>query len=401
MLKDKTVLLGVSGGIAAYKSAALASRLAKEKADVHVIMTKNACNFINPLTFEALTGNKCETDTFDRDYPCQVKHVALAEKADVFMIAPATANIMAKLARGIADDMLTTTFLTSSCPKLISPSMNTAMYENPITQDNIRLLEKYGIKVIEPASGHLACGSSGKGKSPEPVELFAHIEKEIAREKDMAGKKVLITVGATREAIDPVRFISNHSTGKMGFALAKECMLRGACVTVVKAATSCEPPAFVEIIPAADAASMYDAVLSRMEEQDIIIKAAAVSDYAPAHAEGEKIKKGAGDLVIPLKRTRDILEYVGKHKKAGQFVCGFSMETENLLENSKKKLKEKCADMIIANNLKDKGAGFGTDTNLVTVITKDGAEPLKLMGKDRAAKEIIDRIMKATRPAKT
>ncbi len=393
MLKNKTVLLGVSGGIASYKSADLTSRLVKAGAEVHVIMTKNACNFINPITFETLSGNKCIVDTFDRNFQHNVEHVALAKKADLFMIAPATANVIAKVAHGLADDMLTTTFLASTCPKLVAPAMNTAMYENPITQDNMRTLEKYGIQVITPASGYLACGDTGAGKMPEPEVLFKYIEKEIACEKDMVGKKVLITAGATRESMDPVRFITNHSTGKMGFAIAKECMRRGADVTVIKASTTSEPPEFVKIIEVADAASMFDAVVKIADEQDIIIKTAAVSDYTPAVVSSEKVKKKDGDLSIQMKRTKDILKYVGEHKKEGQFVCGFSMETENMLENSKKKLEKKNADMIIANNLKDSGAGFGTDTNLITIITKDNVEPLELMGKDQVAKEIIDRII--------
>lgn len=395
MLKNKTVLLGVSGGIASYKSADLTSRLVKAGAEVHVIMTKNACNFINPITFETLTGNKCIVDTFDRNFQHNVEHVALAKKADIFMIAPATANVIAKVAHGLADDMLTTTFLASTCPKLVAPAMNTAMYENQITKDNMKTLEKYGIQVIQPASGYLACGDTGAGKMPEPEVLFKYIEKEIACEKDMAGKKVLITAGATRESMDPVRFITNHSTGKMGFAIARECMRRGADVTLVKASTTSEPPEFVKIIEVADAASMFDAVVALADEQDIIIKTAAVSDYTPAVVSSEKVKKKDGDLSIQMKRTKDILKYVGEHKKEGQFVCGFSMETENMLENSKKKLEKKNADMIIANNLKDSGAGFGTDTNLITIITKDNVEPLELMGKDQVAKEIIDRIIKS------
>ena len=392
MLKNKTVVLGVTGGIASYKTAGLASRLVKAGAEVHVIMTEHACNFINPITFETLTSNKCIVDTFDRNFQHNVEHVALAKKADLFMIAPATANVIAKISHGLADDMLTTTFLASTCPKLVAPAMNTAMYENPITQDNMETLEKYGIQVIKPASGYLACGDTGAGKMPEPEVLFKYIEKEIGCEKDLKGKKVLITAGATRESMDPVRFITNHSTGKMGFAIAKECMMRGAEVTLVKASTTAEPPMFVNIVPVTDAASMFEAVVSRADEQDIIIKTAAVSDYTPAEVSTEKVKKKDGDLVIPMKRTKDILKYVGEHKKEGQFVCGFSMETENMLENSKKKLAKKNADMIIANNLKDSGAGFGTDTNLITIITEDQAEPLELMSKDQVAKEIMDRI---------
>lgn len=393
MLKNKTVLLGVSGGIAAYKSASLASALVKAEAEVHVIMTEHACNFINPITFETLTGNKCIVDTFDRNFQHSVEHVALAKKADVFMVAPATANVMAKLAHGLADDMLTTTFLAAKCPKIIVPAMNTGMYENPVTQDNMKTLVKYGMEVIEPASGYLACGDTGAGKMPEPEVLFQYIEKAIACEKDMVGKKVLVTAGATKEAMDPVRFITNHSTGKMGFALAKECMLRGADVTIVKAQTSSEIPMFVEVVPVESAADMFEAVTARAADMDIIVKAAAVSDYTPANVSCEKVKKKDGDLSIPMKRTQDILMYLGQHKKEGQFLCGFSMETENMLENSTAKLAKKNADMIVANNLKDTGAGFGTDTNLVTLITREGAEQLELMGKDQVAKAIVDKIL--------
>ena len=393
MLKNKTVVLGVSGGIAAYKIASLASRLVKAGADVHVIMTAHACNFITPITFETLTGNKCLVDTFDRNFQHNVAHVSLAKRADVFMVAPATANVMAKLAHGIADDMLTTTFLAAKCPKLIAPAMNTAMFENPITQDNIEMLRKYGMTVIAPASGYLACGDTGAGKMPEPEVLFTYIEKEIACEKDMIGKKVLITAGATRESMDPVRFITNHSTGKMGFALAKECMLRGAEVTIVKAATTAELPMFVDVVPVASAADMFEAVTARADQQDIIIKAAAVSDYTPAVVASEKVKKKDGDLSIPMKRTQDILMYLGQHKKEGQILCGFSMETENMLENSKKKLEKKNADMIIANNLKVDGAGFGTDTNVITLITRDEVKEYEIMGKDEVAKTIVDYIL--------
>lgn len=394
MLKDKTVLLGISGGIAAYKCASLASSLVKAGAEVHVIMTAHACNFINPITFETLTGNKCVVDTFDRNFQHNVEHVALAKKADVFLVAPATANVMAKLAHGLADDMLTTTFLACTCPKIAAPAMNTAMYENPITQDNMKLLEKYGIEVITPAEGYLACGDTGSGKMPEPEVLFQYIEKAVAREKDMSGRKVLVTAGATRESMDPVRFITNHSSGKMGFAIAKECMLRGADVTLVKAATTASAPMFVDVVPVESAADMFEAVTLRSDEMDIIIKAAAVSDYTPASVSDQKVKKKDGDLSIPMKRTQDILKYLGEHKKAGQFLCGFSMETENMLENSKAKLNRKNADMIVANNLKDTGAGFGTDTNLVTLITKDGDRQLELMGKDQVAKAVVDAILK-------
>lgn len=393
MFNNKTVLIGVSGGIAAYKSAALVSRLVKARADVHVIMTENACNFINPITFETLTGNKCITDTFDRNFQHNVEHVALAKKADIFMIAPATANVIAKCAHGLADDMLTTTFLASRCVKLVAPAMNTAMYENPITQDNFKTLEKYGIKVIKPASGYLACGDTGAGKMPEPETLYGYIEREIACEKDMIGKKVLVTAGATCESLDPVRFITNHSTGKMGFALAKECMLRGAEVTLVKAATNVAPPDFVKIISVTSAQSMFEAVAAIAKDQDIIIKAAAVADYTPETISEHKIKKKEGDFSIPMKRTTDILKYLGENRVENQFLCGFSMETENMVENSKKKLDKKHIDMIVANNLKDDGAGFGTDTNLITIITKDNVESLNLMDKKQVATEIVNRIM--------
>lgn len=394
MFENKTIILGVTGGIAAYKVAGLASALGKTKADVHVIMTENACNFIAPLTFETLTGNKCIVDTFDRNFEFNVEHVALAKKADLFIVAPATANVIAKIAHGIADDMLTTTFLTSSCPKLVSPAMNTGMYMNPVTQDNLNTLRKYGIKVIEPASGYLACGDTGAGKMPEPEQLFAHIEKEIAREKDMTGLRVLVSAGATRESMDPVRFITNHSSGKMGFAIAKEAMLRGADVTIVKAFTTAKVPDFVNIVPVDSAEDMYNAVTERASDQDIIIKAAAVSDYTPSEVSDQKVKKKDGDLAIPMKRTKDILKALGENKKEGQFLCGFSMETENMVENSQAKLKKKNADMIIANNLKDEGSGFGTDTNAVTFITPDAIEPQPLMSKEEVAGAILDKILK-------
>ena len=393
MLKGKTVLLGVSGGIAAYKIANLASMLVKKGAEVHVIMTENACNFITPTTFETLTGNKCVVDTFDRNFQFNVEHVALAKKADVFMVAPATANIMAKLCHGIADDMLSTTFLAARCHKIVAPAMNTAMYENPVTQDNMRTLEKYGIEVICPATGYLACGDTGAGKMPEPAELYSYIEKAVAREKDMLGKKVMISAGATREAMDPVRFITNHSSGKMGFSLAKECMLRGAEVTIVKANTTAEVPGFCSIVPVSSAADMFDAVTKLADEQDIIIKAAAVSDYTPVNVSDQKVKKKDGELSIPLKRTQDILKYLGEHKKEGQILCGFSMETENMIENSKTKLERKNADLIVANNLKVEGAGFGCDTNVVTLITRDEVRELELMSKDEVAGAVIDYIL--------
>ena len=392
MLKDKKILLGVCGGIAAYKIAYLASALAKTGADVHVLMTESACKFISPITFETLTGNKCSVDTFDRNFQHNVEHISLAKNADVFMVAPATANVMAKLAHGIADDMLTTTFLASTCPKIIAPAMNTAMFENPITQDNIKTLEKYNMEVINPASGYLACGDIGAGKMPEPELLLEYIEKAIARPHDMIGKRVMVTAGATRESMDPVRFITNHSTGKMGFAIAKECMLRGAQVTLIKASTTAKVPSFMDVIQVSSAEDMFKAVTARSDDMDIIIKAAAVSDYTPANVSDQKVKKKDGDLAIEMKRTEDILKYLGEHRRPGQFLCGFSMETENMIENSKAKLTKKNVDMIVANNLKDSGAGFGTDTNLVTLITAGGVKELELMGKDEVAEAIMDEI---------
>lgn len=394
MLENKTVLLGVTGGIAAYKVAYLASRLKQEGAEVHVIMTENACKFISPLTFETLTGQKCVTDTFDRNHEFNVEHVELAKKADVFMVAPATANVMAKLAHGIADDMLTTTFLACDCPKIVAPAMNTRMFENPVTQDNISTLKKYGVQVIDPAKGNLACGDTGAGKMPEPEMLYAYIQRQIARPKDMVGKRVLVTAGATCEAMDPVRYITNHSTGKMGFAMARECMLRGADVIIVKAATSAEIPQFCGIVSVSSAGEMYKEVTARAEAADIIIMAAAVSDYTPLSVSDQKVKKSDGDMSIELKRTLDILAHLGAHRRDGQFLCGFSMETENMIENSKAKLTKKKVDMIVANNLKDEGAGFGTDTNLVTLITADDVHQYELMSKEDVAHTVIDRIMK-------
>lgn len=393
MFENKSIIIGVSGGIAAYKTAYLVSALSKTEADVNVIMTKNACEFISPLVFETLTGNKCYVDTFDRNFKFDVEHISLAKKADIFMIAPATANVIAKIANGIADDMLTTTFLASKCKKIVSPAMNTAMFENQITQDNIAKLKKYGIGVVEPQNGLLACGDTGAGKMPEPDFLFDVIEREIAREKDMLGKKVLVTAGATMESLDPVRFLTNHSSGKMGFAIAKEAMLRGAEVTVVKANTTAEIPNFVKIVEVSSAKDMFDAVTALSYQQDIIVKAAAVADYTPESYVDSKIKKKDGDLSIPLKRTMDILKYLGENKKEGQFLCGFSMETDNMLENSKAKLSKKNADMIVANNLKDAGSGFKTDTNAVTLITRDGHRSLELKSKAEVAKEIFDEIL--------
>ena len=393
MFENKSIIIGVSGGIAAYKTAYLVSALSKTEADVNVIMTKNACEFISPLVFETLTGNKCYVDTFDRNFKFDVEHISLAKKADIFMIAPATANVIAKIANGIADDMLTTTFLASKCKKIVSPAMNTAMFENQITQDNIAKLKKYGIGVVEPQNGLLACGDVGAGKMPEPDFLFDVIEREIAREKDMLGKKVLVTAGATMESLDPVRFLTNHSSGKMGFAIAKEAMLRGAEVTVVKANTTAEIPNFVKIVEVSSAKDMFDAVTALSDQQDIIVKAAAVADYTPESYVDSKIKKKDGDLSIPLKRTMDILKYLGENKKEGQFLCGFSMETDNMLENSKAKLSKKNADMIVANNLRDAGSGFKTDTNAVTLITRDGHRSLELKSKAEVAKEIFDEIL--------
>ncbi len=393
MLTGKTVLLGVTGGIAAYKIASLASALKKTNCDVHVIMTENAAKFITPLTFETLTGNKCITNTFDREFEFDVKHVSLAKKADLILIAPATANVIAKLANGIADDMLTTTVLASNAQKLVAPSMNTNMYRNPVTQDNMKKLVHYGFKLIEPATGLLACNDVGEGKLPEPEILFEHILREIAFEKDLAGKKVIVTAGPTQETIDPVRYITNHSTGKMGFALAKACMLRGAEVVLIKGETALPPPMFVDVVEVKSSQDMYEAVCSRFDKADIVFKAAAVADYTPAVTYDNKMKKRDGDMSLTLKRTEDILKYLGKSKKSGQLLCGFSMETENMVENSAAKLEKKRVDMIVANNLKVAGAGFGTDTNVVTVITKDGCQELPIMSKFNTANTIIDSLL--------
>lgn len=393
MLKGKTVVLGVTGSIAAYKIANLASMLVKQHAEVHVIMTENATNFINPITFETLTNHKCLVETFDRNFQFHVAHVSLAQQADVMLIAPASANIIAKLAHGIADDMLSTTALACTAPILVSPAMNTRMYENPITQDNLETLRKYNFTVIEPDSGFLACRDTGAGKMPSETVLFDHILREIACPKDLADKKLLVTAGPTQEAIDPVRFISNHSTGKMGYAIARRAMLRGADVTLVSGPTAIDPPPFVTFIPVVSAKDMYDAVTTHANEQDIIIKSAAVADYTPTTVATEKVKKKEGDLSISLTRTQDILAYLGAHKKEGQILCGFSMETENMLENSKKKLEKKKADMIIANNLKDDGAGFGTDTNIVTLITKEQVRELPKLSKEEVADAILDALL--------
>ncbi len=394
MLKGKTVLLGVTGSIAAYKIANLASMLVKLHCDVHVIMTKNATNFIHPITFETLTNNKCIVDTFDRNFQYNVEHISLAKKTDVVMIAPASANVIAKLAHGLADDMLTTTVLACNCKKIVAPAMNTQMYHNPITQDNLQTLKHYDFEVITPACGMLACRDIGDGKLPEPEVLLDYILKEIAFEKDLSGKNILVTAGPTQEAIDPVRFITNHSTGKMGYAIAECAMRRGANVTLVTGPTGLKKPPFVRVIDILSAQDMFDAVTGCAAEQDIIIKSAAVADYRPSNVSDEKVKKSDGELTIPLERTQDILKYLGEHKKDGQFLCGFSMETENMLENSRAKLHKKNLDMIVANNLKVAGAGFGTDTNIVTLITKTQEIELEMMSKSDVANCILDAILK-------
>lgn len=393
MLKGKTVLLGVTGSIAAYKIAYLASALKKLHAQVHVLMTQNATNFINPITFETLTGNKCLVDTFDRNFQFSVEHVSIAKQADVVMIAPASANVIGKLAHGIADDMLTTTIMACKCKKIVSPAMNTNMYENPIVQDNLAILQHYGYEVIEPASGYLACGDTGAGKMPEPEMLLDYILREIAKEKDLLGRKVLVTAGPTQEAIDPVRYITNHSSGKMGYALAKAAMLRGADVTLVSGPCAIEPPPFVKLVPVVTAKEMFDAVTSVSFEQDIIIKAAAVADYRPANVYKDKVKKHEEQMSIKLEKTDDILGYLGEHRLPGQFLCGFSMETQNMLGNSRAKLGKKHLDMVAANNLKVAGAGFQGDTNVLTLITQDEDVSLQLMSKEDAANVILDKIL--------
>lgn len=393
MLNGKTVVLGITGSIAAYKIADLVSQLVKLRADVHVIMTENATHFINPITFETLTNNKCLIDTFDRNFEFHVEHVSLAKKADVFMIAPASANIIGKIANGIADDMLTTTIMAAKCKKLIAPAMNTNMFENPIVQDNISKLIHYGYEIIAPESGRLACGDTGSGKLASPSLLLSYLLKEIAFSKDLLGKNILVSAGATRESIDPVRFISNHSTGKMGIAIANACMLRGANVTLVGANLAVNIPAFINFMPVTDAKSMFDTITAISNEQDIIIKAAAVSDYTPSVYFDEKVKKKDADLSIPLSRTTDILAFLGSNKRPNQVLCGFSMETAQLIENSKQKLIAKNLDLIIANNLKTPGAGFGTDTNIVTLITKESIQELPILTKDKVAHKIIDAIL--------
>ena len=397
MLAGKTVLLCVSGSIAAYKIAYLASALKKLKADVHVLMTRNATNFSNPITFETLTGNKCLVDTFDRNFEFSVEHVSLAKAADVVLVAPASANVIAKLAHGLADDMLTTTVLACTCKKIISPAMNTRMFENPITQDNLKICEHYGMEVISPASGYLACGDTGAGKMPEPEVLLQYILKEVQYEKDLKEKKILVTAGPTREAIDPVRYITNHSTGKMGYAIAKTAALRGAEVTLVSGPAEVEPPMFVNFVPVVTAKDMFEAVTSRSDEMDAVIKAAAVADYRPKFVNTEKTKKKDGDMAIELERTDDILKWLGEHKKDSQFLCGFSMETEHMLENSRAKLKKKNLDMIVANNLKVAGAGFGTDTNVVTMIRENKETELPIMSKEEVAGAILDEIFEIKR----
>ncbi|MBR3602179.1 MAG: bifunctional phosphopantothenoylcysteine decarboxylase/phosphopantothenate--cysteine ligase CoaBC [Lachnospiraceae bacterium] len=392
MLKNKTVLLGITGSIAAYKIANLASALKKLHADVHVLMTQNATNFINPITFESLTGNKCLVDTFDRNFQFQVEHVSIAKKADVVMLAPASANVIGKIAHGIADDMLTTTVMACKCPVYISPAMNTNMYENPILQDNLKILEKYGYHIIIPASGYLACGDTGAGKMPEPEALLQYIVQEIAFEKDLKGKKILITAGPTQEKIDPVRFITNHSSGKMGYALAKRAAMRGAEVTLVSGQVSIAPPPFVKVVSIVSAKDMFDAVTAVSDQQDIIIKAAAVADYRPSFVSDEKMKKKDDQMSIELERTDDILKYLGEHKREGQFLCGFSMETQNMISNSRAKLEKKNLDMIAANNLKVEGAGFKTDTNVLTLITQNEEVSLDMMSKEDAAGVILDKI---------
>ena len=393
MLKGKTVLLGVTGSIAAYKIASLASALKKLHADVHVIMTENATNFTNPITFETLTGNKCLIDTFDRNFQYSVEHVSLAKKADIVMLAPASANVIGKIAHGIADDMLTTTIMACKCKKIVAPAMNTNMFDNPIVQDNLKVLEHYDYEVISPAIGYLACGDTGAGKMPEPELLLEYILREIAREKDMKGLRVLVTAGPTQESIDPVRYITNHSTGKMGYAIAKRAMLRGADVTLISGPVALNPVPFVKMVSVVTAQDMFEAVSNSFSEQDILIKSAAVADYRPAVVSDEKVKKKDGDMAIALERTTDILGHVGENKKPEQIICGFSMETQNMLENSRKKLKKKHLDLIVANNLKEKGAGFGTDTNRVTLISEKEEKSLELMSKEEVADEILDYIL--------
>lgn len=394
MLKGKTVLLGVTGGIAAYKAAALASALVKQHAAVEVVMTQNATQFIAPLTFEQLTGRKTLVDTFDRNFVHQVEHIALADRTDLVVIAPATANVCAKLSHGLADDMLTTTVLACRCPKLIAPAMNTNMYENPVTLDNLNLLRHYGWEVIEPASGRLACGAVGKGKLPEPEEILQYILKYLAFPHDLAGKKVLVTAGPTQEAIDPVRYLTNHSSGKMGYALARMAMLRGAEVTLISGPTAIAPPPFVKVVPIMSAQDMFEAMAAHWENADFIFKAAAVADYTPTEYADEKVKKKDGEMSIPLKRTQDILAWLGQQKRKGQVICGFSMETQDMVKNSREKLQKKNVDMICANNLKVAGAGFGVDTNIITIITRNDTRELPMLSKEAAANAILDQAIR-------
>lgn len=393
MLQGKTVLLGVTGGIACFKAAALASMLKKQHADVQVVMTKNATEFVTPLTFEQLTGNRALVDTFDRNFQYNVAHIALADRADFVLIAPATANVIAKLAHGLADDMLTTTILACTCPKALAPAMNTNMYENPVTKDNLAILRRYGWEIVDPASGHLACGAVGKGRLPEPEDLVEVCLHALAHEKDMVGKRLLVTAGPTQEALDPVRYLTNHSSGRMGYSIAKAAARRGAQVTLVSGPTALKKPAYVETVDVVSAQDMYEAVTSRAKDMDIIVKAAAVADYRPATLADNKIKKQDGDMAIPLARTKDILGALGENKRPGQFLCGFSMETENMVENSKKKLEKKHLDLIAANNVKVAGAGFGVDTNILTLITPEGMTELPLMSKDAAADALLDAIL--------
>lgn len=390
MLQGKTVLLGVTGGIASYKAAALASALVKQHCQVEVVMTEHATKFVTPLTFEQLTGRRTMVDTFDRNFSHQVEHIALAQRTDLVLIAPATANVCAKLAHGLADDMLTTTVLACKCPKLIAPAMNTNMYENPVTQDNLDILRRYGWEVIAPASGRLACGAVGAGKMPEPEDLLQHVLRQLACPHDLEGKHVLVTAGPTQESLDPVRYLTNHSTGKMGYAIARMAMLRGAQVTLVTGPTAIAPPPFVDVVPVVSAQDMFEAVAAHSPNADMIFKAAAVADYTPIGYSDDKVKKKDGDLSIPLKRTTDILQYLGQHRRPGQVICGFSMETRDMLENSRAKLEKKNVDMICANNLKVAGAGFGVDTNVLTVITKEDTVELPLLSKEEAALRILD-----------